>query len=165
MKVYQLTRKQFLPVNLRQAWDFFSSPKNLALITPSRMAFKILSITGGEKMYKGQVIHYRITILPAITVKWLTEITEVNEPYQFIDEQRSGPYSLWQHLHRFTPVPGGVEMVDELKYAIPMGWIGRLAHLLFVNKKVKEIFDYRYSALERRFGRLLSSSQQGVKND
>jgi ligand-binding SRPBCC domain-containing protein len=153
MKVYQLTRKQFLPVNLRQAWEFFSSPKNLALITPSTMAFKILSNTGSERMYKGQVIHYRITILPAITVSWVTEITEVREPYQFIDEQRSGPYALWQHLHRFTPVPGGVEMIDELKYAIPMGWIGRLAHLLFVNKKVKEIFDYRYVALEKRFGR------------
>ena len=158
MKIYELTRKQFLPINLKQAWEFFSSPKNLGLITPSGMDFKILSNTGGEQMHKGQVIHYRITILPAITVRWVTEITGVNEPYQFIDEQRSGPYAFWQHLHRFTEVPGGVEMLDELKYAIPMGWIGRLAHLLFVNKKVKAIFDYRYSALEKRFGRLVPSS-------
>ncbi|HYI77605.1 MAG TPA: SRPBCC family protein [Chryseolinea sp.] len=165
MKIYQLTRKQFLPVNLKHAWDFFSSPKNLALITPSGMAFKILSYTGAEKMFKGQLIHYRITILPAITVRWVTEITEVNEPYQFTDEQRSGPYALWQHRHRFTAVQGGVEIVDELKYAIPMGWIGRLAHLLFVNKKVKAIFDFRYSALEKRFGRLVSSTEHRVKEN
>lgn len=103
-------------------------------------------------MYAGQVIHYKITILPGIRMRWVTEITHVNVPYLFIDEQRSGPYALWQHLHRFTAVGGGVEMVDELKYAIPMGWFGRLAHSLFVKKEVNAIFDYRYAVLEKRFG-------------
>ncbi len=152
MKVFHLTRKQFLPITLKEAWDFFSSPNNLALITPSRLAFRIVDDSGEKKMYAGQRIHYRITIFPGVRVRWLTEITCVNEPYIFIDEQRSGPYALWHHVHRFKMVSGGVEMVDELKYAIPMGWFGGLVHFLFVKKEVNAIFDYRYATLEKRFG-------------
>ena len=151
MKIFLLTRKQFPPITLKEAWDFFSDPNNLALITPAKLAFKIIS-NSGEKMYAGQRIHYRITIFPGVRVHWITEITYVNEPSVFIDEQRSGPYALWYHVHRFKIVSGGVEMVDELKYAIPLGWLGELVHFLFVKKTVNEIFDYRYATLEKRFG-------------
>ena len=151
MKVFHLTRKQFLPIKVKEAWAFFSNPNNLALITPSKLAFEIIS-NSGEKMYTGQRIHYKITIFPGVRVRWITEITCVNEPSVFIDEQRSGPYALWHHVHRFKNVSGGVEMVDELKYAIPLGWLGELAHFLFVKKKVNAIFDYRHATLEKRFG-------------
>jgi ligand-binding SRPBCC domain-containing protein len=31
----------------------------------------------------------------------MTEITQVNSPTDFVDEQGSGPYALWHHQHRF----------------------------------------------------------------
>lgn len=153
MKIYNLKREQFLPISLEQAWDFFSTPKNLAKITPEQMGFKILYISGGDKAYAGQIIRYHITILPSIKVHWVTEITQVKELIYFIDEQRFGPYALWHHQHHFKEVPGGVEMIDEVSYAIPLGLLGRLAHFIFVGREVNRIFDYRFKVLEEFFKR------------
>jgi ligand-binding SRPBCC domain-containing protein len=154
MKIYYLKRKQFLPITLEEAWRFFSSPKNLARITPPTIGFKVLYISGDEaETYAGQIIRYRIKILPGITVNWMTEITHVNKPYNFIDEQRFGPYALWHHQHHFCEVPGGIEMTDELNYAIPYGFIGRLAHTIFVGEKVSSIFEYRFQVLEKLFSK------------
>jgi ligand-binding SRPBCC domain-containing protein len=115
------------------------------------MGFKILYISGGEKTYAGQIIRYHVNVLPGIKVHWVTEITQVQELNYFIDEQRFGPYALWHHQHHFKEVPGGVEMTDEVNYAIPLGWLGQLAHLLFVGREVNRIFDHRYQTLELFF--------------
>ncbi len=151
MKIYHLKRHQFLPISLDEAWDFFSTPKNLAKITPEHMGFTILYISGGEKAYAGQIIRYHVRVLPGIKVHWVTEITQVKEPFYFIDEQRFGPYALWHHQHHFKEVPGGVEMTDEVNYAIPLGLLGRLVHFIFVGREVNRIFDHRFKVLEEFF--------------
>jgi len=157
MKIYTLQTKQFLPMSLEEAWAFFSSPANLAKITPEQMGFKILHISKGpvgEKMYQGQLIRYKVNVLPLISVHWVTEITHVDEPNFFVDEQRFGPYALWHHQHHFKAVEGGVEMRDEVNYAIPFGLLGRLANWLFVGKQVNAIFAHRYQVLEKRFAKV-----------
>ena len=151
MKVYRLSRKQFLPISLVEAWSFFSSPQNLGKVTPPRLRFSILHNSGSNKMFSGQIIRYRIHIFPAVPVQWVTEITVVDEPFGFVDVQRSGPYKLWRHEHHFKEVTGGVEMTDVVNYAIPFGLVGRLAHWIFVARDVNAIFDYRYTFLEAHF--------------
>lgn len=152
MKIYHLKRTQFLPITLDEAWNFFSSTKNLARITPPTLGFKIVYISGDQsETYAGQIVRYKIGILPGITVNWMTEITHVNKPYNFIDEQRFGPYALWHHQHHFKEVNGGVEMTDELNYAIPFGFIGRIANTLFVERRVYDIFEYRFKILNKLF--------------
>ena len=115
------------------------------------MGFKILYISGGDKAYAGQIIRYKIDVPPLVSLNWVTEITQVKEPFHFIDEQRFGPYALWHHQHHFKEVPGGVEMTDELNYALPLGVLGRLAQRVFVGREVNRIFDFRFKALENIF--------------
>jgi len=104
-------------------------------------------------MFAGQIIRYRITVLPLIRMCWETEITEVVEFGSFTDIQRKGPYSHWSHKHIFTEVDGGIEMMDELEYAVSPGLLGSLANFLFVGREVKSIFDYRFQILNKRFNR------------
>src|SRR6188474_3209601 len=108
MKLYKLKSKQFLPISKQQAWEFFSSPSNLAMITPERLNFEILSISGDGDLHEGQIIQYRITVLPLIRMLWETEITEVTPLSSFTDVQRKGPYAHWSHKHHFAEVQGGV---------------------------------------------------------
>ena len=77
----------------------------------------------------------------------------MREPDFFVDEQRSGPYAFWHHQHHFKEVAGGVEMTDEVHYAVPFGLLGRLVHPTFVEGRLKTIFDYRRAQLEKRFGK------------
>jgi ligand-binding SRPBCC domain-containing protein len=160
VKVYKLVNKQFIPIDLRTAWDFFSSPNNLALITPSKINFKILSISGGNKMYAGQVIIYRVNVLPLVRMRWVTEIGQVQEPEYFVDNQRAGPFSMWHHKHHFREVEGGIEMVDELHYGLPLGWLGRLAHIIFVRREVNHIFEHRTRVLESHFSKVTRDGSQ-----
>lgn len=92
--------------------------------------------------------------MPLVKVHWTTEITHVKEPYYFVDEQRFGPYALWHHQHHFREVEGGVEMVDEVNYAIPLGILGRMANWFFVERQVRSIFEYRRKVLAQYFGSL-----------
>lgn len=151
MKIYNLKRVQTLPISLQEAWEFFSAPRNLSKITPAHMGFTILYVSGGEKTYPGQIIRYKVQVIPGIKMDWVTEITHVHEPRFFVDEQRFGPYALWHHQHHFKEVPGGVEMTDEVNYAIPFGVLGRIANFIFVGKEVNRIFDYRFKILEEYF--------------
>jgi ligand-binding SRPBCC domain-containing protein len=150
-KVYSLKTIQKLPITLEQAWDFFSSPANLKEITPDNLGFKIVSQHHGHKMYAGQIIEYTVSPVLGIPMYWMTEITHVENKKYFVDEQRFGPYSMWHHQHHFKTVDGGVEMTDIVHYKLPFWFLGDIAHFLFVNKQLKNIFDYRYKIVEQKF--------------
>ena len=153
LKLYQLKKKQKLPISINEAWTFFSDPKNLKKITPHEMNFRILS--GAERsIYSGQIIQYKVTPLMGITTRWVTEITNVKYKEYFVDEQRFGPYSLWHHKHFLKEIKGGVEMEDIIDYKIPLGILGQLAHILFVKNKLKKIFKYRENKLVELFGKI-----------
>lgn len=148
--MHKLKREQFLPISLEQAWDFFSNPQNLNLITPDDLTFEITSELPG-RVYEGLIITYRIKPMLNIPMAWVTEITHVRPGEYFVDEQRKGPYNIWHHEHHFKAVEGGVMMTDLLHYDIGKSVFGWVAGALFVHKKVQEIFDFRYRTLEKYF--------------
>jgi ligand-binding SRPBCC domain-containing protein len=153
MPVKTLKSTQFLPISMEVAWNFFSSPRNLNEITPEDMTFNIISEMP-EKMYEGLIIIYKVAPMLNIPLTWVTEITHISENRYFIDEQRKGPYRLWHHEHHFREVEGGVQMTDILHYDVGKGPFGRIASWLFVDKRVKEIFEFREKRLKELFGAL-----------
>jgi ligand-binding SRPBCC domain-containing protein len=152
-KTYSLKTVQRLPVTLEQAWDFFSRPDNLKDITPANLGFHIRSKHHGSKMYPGQIIEYTVKPILGIPLYWMTEITHVEEGRYFVDEQRFGPYTLWHHQHHFREIDGGVEVTDIVHYRLPLGFLGDIAHGLFVKAQLKKIFDHRWLAAEAVFGK------------
>lgn len=150
--IHTLEQSQFLPITLHEAWDFFSSPRNLDEITPDDLGFKIVHLPG-EKMYEGQIIEYRVMIFPGVWVPWVTEIKAVTEAKAFIDEQRFGPYKFWHHIHTFEEMEGGVMMKDLVHYALPFWPFGEIGHGLFVRPKLEKIFTHRKAVLAERFAK------------
>ncbi|MDP2413650.1 SRPBCC family protein [Daejeonella sp.] len=155
--IYYFKTEHLLPVSIDEAWDFFSSAKNLARITPPEMDFKILSNLDEKEIYEGMIIDYIVKPAFGIPLKWQTEIINVNKPHSFADKQLKGPYKIWEHTHTFIQQGNGILMQDEIKYQIPFGIIGQIAHSLFVREKVKDIFRFREKALDKIFG----TSKQG----
>lgn len=145
-----LTFEQFLPISLEEAWTFFSSPKNLNLITPPELEFRILDDLP-DQMYQGMMIRYKIKPMLNILLDWVTEITMIKDHQFFIDEQRIGPYKVWHHEHHFKAVDGGVLMTDKLYYDIGMGPLGYLAGKLWVDRQVQGIFKFREVKLKELF--------------
>lgn len=152
MAAHSLKTVQKIPATIEEVWQFFSDPSNLNNITPKEMKFRVISKHHGNSIYAGQIFEYKVSPIMNIPMYWMTEITHVVPHKYFVDEQRKGPYALWQHQHHFKIIEGGVEMTDIVHYRNPLGILGKLADTLFVKKKLEEIFRHRFEAVERRFG-------------
>lgn len=150
-KIFHYKTEQFLAININTAWAFFSSPENLALITPPQMDFRILTALDDKDIYKGMLIDYTVKPLFGIRMHWRTEISNVNKPFCFTDKQLKGPYHLWEHTHRFIEKDQGVLVTDDVRYALPLGIMGIIVHSLIVRKKIKNIFSFRKEALKSIF--------------
>lgn len=148
MKVNRIYRQQKIDATIEEVWNYFSTPLNLSVITPEWLNFKIISDVPKE-MYEGLIIEYSITPILNIRLKWVTEITHVNKPYFFVDEQRFGPYKFWHHKHFFEELDDRtVLMTDEVHYILNFNILN-----LFVAKKLRAIFDYRYKKVDEIFNK------------
>lgn len=149
--VHRLYREQQLNCDIETAWNFFSSANNLAVITPKDMNFTVLTKLENDEIYKGMLIDYTVSPILKIPMKWQTQITQVDFQKSFTDFQQKGPYKLWNHYHEFIPNENGVLIKDTVSYELPMGFLGEIAHKLFVKSKLKNIFDFRHEVLEVMF--------------
>lgn len=150
MTLHRFETEQTLPIGRAEAWNFFSDPANLAVITPPDMGFEVTSPLP-DRVYAGLIITYRVRPLLRIPVQWVTEITHVDEGNYFVDEQRIGPYRVWHHEHHFDEVSGGMHMRDIVHYSVPFGPIGDVVERLVVGRRVEAIFAFRRRVLDQRF--------------
>lgn len=153
MKIYKRRFEQLVKADIDTVWDFFSRPENLNVLTPKDMKFEIITELHDVEMYPGMMIEYKVSPFSGISMDWLTEITQVRKHEFFIDEQRNGPYKLWHHQHHFAQIEHGVKMTDILHYAIPLGILGKIANSIMVSKRIDDIFEYRFEAVENLFNR------------
>jgi len=149
MRIYTLEQENLVLQPIDQAFAFFSNPYNLNKITPRWLDFSILYAP--QEIYRGCIFYYRLK-LHGVPITWVTQIVEWDPPRRFVDIQLLGPYRLWHHLHEFEPGENGTRIRDVVHYALPLGWLGRLAHRLFVRRDLERIFAYRQEMLGQLLG-------------
>lgn len=115
------------------------------------MGFDIRTPDLPIKIYEGMIISYAVKPMLGISTNWVTEITHIKDKNYFVDEQRVGPYTMWHHQHIISPIENGVLMKDIVSYRPPMGILGDLANVLFIRKKLNQIFDHRTKVLDSLF--------------
>lgn len=145
-KLYCTETETFLPRPREEVFAFFSDARNLEKITPPFLRFQIMTPLPIE-MEAGRIIDYRLR-LNGIPIKWKTEISHWEPPFRFVDTQLQGPYRRWVHEHRFESVDGGTRMTDRVEYRLPFGWLGSIAHALFVRRQVESIFAHRTAVIQ-----------------
>lgn len=135
-----------LPGTVEEVFAFFADAENLQYITPPELAFQI--VTPVPLVIKeGTIIDYRLRLY-GVPFSWRTRIVQWQPNDQFIDEQVSGPYSSWRHLHTFSECEDGTRMTDRVEYRLPLRPAGSLA-LPLVRHQLDRIFRYRASAIRR----------------
>jgi ligand-binding SRPBCC domain-containing protein len=145
---YILERTQQLPVAIDEAFGFFSQARNLEEITPPWLRFEVLRAPA--ELRHGSLIHYRLELY-RIPVHWLTRIERWQPPRSFVDEQLLGPYTAWEHTHRFSPMDGGTEVYDHVTYRLPGGPFAPIVQPI-VARWLEQIFDYRADRLREILG-------------
>jgi ligand-binding SRPBCC domain-containing protein len=147
---FTLTREQILPGDPDAVFEFFADPFNLETITPPWLGFRIVT-PPPIHMAPGTLIEYRLR-LHRVPIRWLTRIDEWAPGRRFADIQVRGPYRLWHHTHEFEEHDGGTLVRDSVRYALPLGPLGRLAHGALVRRDLERIFDFRHAEVARRLG-------------
>ena len=65
-----------------------------------------------------------------VTWTMTSRITVWDRPHRFVDEQVKGPFRSFWHEHVFTPVAGGTQLHDRVRFVAPLGPLGRIAERL-----------------------------------
>ena len=148
MKTHVLERTQVIERSLEDTFGFFSDAYNLEKITPEFLRFKILT-PRPLAMKAGAIIEYSLSLF-GVSFKWKTLIEQWEPGIKFVDRQLKGPYALWVHTHSFEAIGADrTSMKDRVEYQIPLGFLGEIAHTLFVKETLKKIFAHRADVTAR----------------
>lgn len=78
-----------------------------------------------------------------------SKITHYERPYRFQDEMTHGLFAYFIHDHRFQEEAGATHMIDELRFASPLGPLGKLVDRLVLREHMKRFLDERNQNLKR----------------
>ena len=145
---YKLKTEQLIYSNINKVFNFYSTPKNLNLITPPFLNFKILG-NEYEDTTEGKIFIYKLK-LHNLPVFWKSKIEQWSPPFKFVDKQLFGPYLKWHHHHIFKDLGKETKVIDIVYYTVPFG---SALHKLFVKKDLINIFNYRKESLNNIFNK------------
>lgn len=146
MPEHLLERSQRIEVPIERAFAFYADALNLEPMTPPWLHFRVRA-PSEITMQAGALLDYKLR-LHGIPIRWQTLIETWEPPHRFVDSQREGPFALWEHTHTFEADGEGATVLrDQVRYKIPFGVLGELAHVFFVKRDLKRIFDFRAAAV------------------
>jgi ligand-binding SRPBCC domain-containing protein len=140
-RTYRIEREQWLARPIAEVFTFFGDATNLEAITPEWLRFSVIT-PAPIVMGAGTLIEYRLR-WRGMPVRWTTRIEAWEPPHRFVDTQLKGPYRLWHHTHTFEAQRGGTLIRDEVRYRLPLGWLGAALHRLGVRHDLEAVFDDR----------------------
>jgi ligand-binding SRPBCC domain-containing protein len=146
-RIHHLYREQLVPQPLDDVFSFFAQAANLERITPPWLGFGLLTPASVEMGF-GTTIEYRLHV-HRIPLRWVSRIERWEPGRAFEDVQVKGPYRMWRHRHEFRPAGGGTLVQDHVRYALPLGPLGEMAHSMFVERDLARIFAFRHAEVAR----------------
>jgi len=137
----EFERQTLIPVPIDEAFDMaLSIDAHLGSMNRSEER-AVAGVTAGE-IGLGEFVTWRARHF-GITWTMTSVITEWDRPVRFVDEQRSGPFKVFHHEHRFVEVDGGTSAHDIVRFAAPLGPLGRLAEQLVLKRYLPHLIDVR----------------------
>ncbi|MCK5695681.1 MAG: TIGR01777 family oxidoreductase [Desulfobacula sp.] len=142
--IYIKKSKIKTPVEILFSWHAVNGA--ISRLTPPWAPLKMISHKG-KGIQKGVKIAFRLSIFK-IPMIWEAQHIEYQENKLFKDRQIRGPFSKWEHTHRFTA--DGKEnstMEDILEFKLPFGFLSRPFYG-FAKKEFERMFRYRHRVLK-----------------
>lgn len=141
-----LERTSRLPFPAETVFAWHERPGALERLTPPWEQVQVLERSGGIE--DGGYVAMKVG--GPFGVRWVARHREFVAGRQFTDEQTSGPFARWVHLHRFEPDgPSACVMTDRIEYTPPLGALGRMSAPHLVRPRLERLLAYRHELLRR----------------
>ena len=123
-------------------WRWHVAPGAFERLTPPWQEVRIED--PGEGVTEGSKVVLAVKTGP-VWQRWVALHKDIEEGRAFTDEQLEGPFASWVHTHRFEP--DGAErstLVDSIRYAPPLGALGRIFGGGIMRSTLDRLFAYRH---------------------
>ncbi len=143
--IYKKSTNINVPVEMLFRWHTTNGA--IARLTPPWAPLKMVW-RQGEGIKKGVKVRFRIRIV-GIPMIWEAEHIGYKENEEFKDRQTKGPFSKWEHTHRF--IRDGDQraiMEDHVSFRLPFGFLSRPLYG-FAKREFERMFNYRHTILKR----------------
>jgi ligand-binding SRPBCC domain-containing protein len=149
----QFVKESVFPASVEKVFAFHERPEAFLLLQPPWDRVEVIRPPASLEV--GTRVELRTRVGP----KWVRIVAE-HVAYEhnrlFEDVMREGPFAHWHHRHLFFELEEGCRLRDEIDYAPPLGWLGRLADPIAVRPRLQRLFDYRHELTLRE---LLAAKQ------
>ncbi|MEM9646566.1 MAG: TIGR01777 family oxidoreductase [Planctomycetota bacterium] len=131
-----------LPVSPRDAFAYHERPGCLERLTPPWERVRVLSSDDSLEVGSEVILQAKAAGIP---VRWVARHTAYDPPHSFADTQVSGPFSQWDHRHRFESIAGGsTSLTDDITYRLPMAFLGDRLGGWKARQTIEAMFAYRH---------------------
>ncbi|MEO6235593.1 MAG: SRPBCC family protein [Vicinamibacterales bacterium] len=138
-----------IPASAEAVFDWHEAPGAFEQLTPPWERVRVVRQEGGIR----DGAHVSLLVGPApFSLRWDLEHRDYQHGRSFTDQQRSGPFRYWKHVHRMIPEgPDACVLEDTIEYELPLGRVGWLVGRLFVERKLRRLFAFRHDVTRRAF--------------
>lgn len=138
-----------IPASAEAVFDWHEAPGAFERLTPPWEAVRILSRHGGIR--DGARVVLKVGPGP-LALRWELQHRDYQKGRVFCDEQVTGPFAYWRHVHRMIPRgPQACVLEDAIEYALPFGAIGDLVGHPIVQYKLRRMFAFRHDVTVKAF--------------
>ena len=104
-------------------------------------------IRNDNSIQNGARVIMQVPVLGPVKKTWIAEHFDYLENVHFCDRQLQGPFSFFEHQHRFEPITSSrCRLTDHIQYKPPLGPLGVLG-LSIIRRKLDRAFAYRHRIL------------------
>ncbi len=138
--------ESIFPASVEEVFAFHERPDAFELLQPPWERVQILRPPASLEV--GTLVELRAKVGPF----WQTiraEHVAYEKNVLFEDVLLKSPFARWHHRHLFFEHELGCRLRDEVDYAPPFGWLGRLVDPLLVRPRLERMFAYRHEVTLR----------------
>lgn len=136
-----------LPVPPAAAFAWHERPGAFERLAPPWEDVRVVSRSGGIR--DGAEVRLELHKGP-VSLDWHLRHTDFVAGKQFVDEQVSGPFDSYRHVHRFLPgdEPGTTLLEDEVTWDVPLGAAGEFLGGPRVQRDLDRTFRFRHARVK-----------------
>ena len=149
--------RSVMPASADELFAYHARPGAFRRLAPPWQKMRVLEETGD--VTAGRVA-FDVWMGP-VKRHWVAEMGSAMPGRQFVDRQVDGPFSSWEHVHRFVPIDDErSELIDHIEYSLPAGGLTDPVGEGPAGKTLSRLFRFRHERTRLDLGRHAEWAEQ-----